>query len=1319
MRGKVLRFLGSHKLAVTGCVLGAAFLLIGPLLLTLTPSVSAEDFPFGGENVTDGHSGGSANRDAEDGSYQTLTEEDQYTDTNFTGSSESIVTGTGGGTAFPTGLNTADDSRRSYTEASSGAGDYSDTLVPTSDVTVGFDTVYPADGVHYTKVDEGASHDSATTYCRAVTNGDKDILGLGDMSAPSGTPDLDVTIYVICQDAGTGTAYFDAGVVISSTEYTGINDQAAPNTWTSYNYAWELNPATSSEWTYTAINAMNVYVDVYDAAPDVDVTSVYVVVSVDYTDSYTLDAQVTYSSVTSTAQTTGFRVLAEGYRNGDTESVLLQAYNYTSTSWVTKATITASSDTDYSFNLLGWAANCERSSGDLVLLRLVDSGGDATQTVAYLDLLKVMRVEQGYKLDVDMTASSLNEYGALRLKIKGYTSAEEFNVGIWNFTSSAWDSDKISIVALSNTWYTYDILTAHHRSGSETAQIRFTDETAYTADLVRDVLYLDVVWLTWIHADPVLSAYGCDSPKNVGESVAFWATYMDSDNEAPSYIYVNIDGTDYSMVENETDTVYADGKLYHYSTSALPGGEWDYYFHTDDANSGDVATGTSQVTINRIPVLSADGVFPTGGNPGSYSFYVTYTDADGDMPDYIRAVIDGTPYDMTENNSGDTDTTDGKAYYYAKVLAGGAHTYKFITADYLSAEVSTTQDNLNVNNLPVLSGYTREPSDPCYPTTLVWFNVTFTDLDGDLPSAIKWREGEGVTQNLSMTQTDPLDSDTTDGKEYYISVYLSHGAHDFDYYATDGTGHVTGGDGSITIQNRAPEITNDPGSPTSYRNTYWEYDFSVSELDGDTVTWAISHNSSFLSINSASGLVYGTTSDPVAWYDITVWANDSYSGSDSLNFQLSVVNRAPVIDSNGNTTQSLDTFMSYLVLWHDDDSDSCTVEFSSNASWLSESNDYVNGTATPVGWYECTVWVNDSYGGSDMEHWHVTVTDVPANDPPSFTSTPITSVLNNTFYSFDANATDTTVPPDTLTYGLEGNGTAFLSIHASLGYVNGTPTECGWVYVNISCTDGTSTVWSNFTLTSQNSLPVVTTTPSTEGEVGVTYSHDADATDLNSDILAWSTADKPAWLSLDEGTGELTGNPTLEGSYDVRLVVTDSEGGQDWLNWTIVVASGEEPPEEPDDNSSSGTFTLGVRFTYYTHGYTLYVNEDSVSDLIVRVRWDFGDGTGSNLRDTHHTYSEVGAYTVTLTVYDAAGFSQSMSAPVIISLDPDDWLHETDVGWAVVVGNTSLEFPAWLLGGIGGVILASLKFRRGKYERVRLVAGIGLLILALAFYVVW
>ena len=200
-------------------------------------------------------------------------------------------------------------------------------LVPTSDVSIGFDVTYPSDGVHYTKVDDGASHDSATTYNRAVTNGDKDIFGLEDMSEPSGSYDIDVTIYVVTQDAGTGGAELTCGVVISSTEYIGVNGITPPNAWESYNYFWEENPA-GGEWTYTVINAMNLYVVVPDAAPDVDVTSLYVIVTITYAAQWA-------PTFTSSPDTTADEDQAYSYTATCNETVTWSAGMTSNATWLT------------------------------------------------------------------------------------------------------------------------------------------------------------------------------------------------------------------------------------------------------------------------------------------------------------------------------------------------------------------------------------------------------------------------------------------------------------------------------------------------------------------------------------------------------------------------------------------------------------------------------------------------------------------------------------------------------------------------------------------------------------------------------------------------------------------------------------------------------------------------------------------------------------------------------------------------------------------------------------------------------------------------
>jgi hypothetical protein len=322
-----------------------------------------------------------------------------------------------------------------------------------------------------------------------------------------------------------------------------------------------------------------------------------------------------------------------------------------------------------------------------------------------------------------------------------------------------------------------------------------------------------------------------------------------------------------------------------------------------------------------------------------------------------------------------------------------------------------------------------------------------------------------------MLEVDPADTTTTDGKAYYLLVTLTtHGAHNYDYGASDGQYWTTGGSSSVTIDNRAPDITNGPGaSVNEWRNTYWGYDFDGTDPDSDTITWGRS-GYDWLLMNSTSGLLDGVTSNTPGDYAFTVYCNDSYEGQDTYLFTLHILNRAPMITSTGNASQQEGTYLAYQIVADDDDGDSLSYALSTNASaWASISGGWVNGTATGIGWYEFTVWANDSYGGSDSDHWHLEVTAGPANEPPYFTSSPIDTGYNNTAYLYNANGVDPEGQP--LTFTLYGNGTSWLSYGSANGSIWGYPTILGWYYCNLSLSDGVNEVWQNWTLTISESIP--------------------------------------------------------------------------------------------------------------------------------------------------------------------------------------------------------------------------------------------------------
>jgi len=1081
---KVIEVKPRRRLWWTGPVIAVFVAFI--LSVNIPNKVKAQDdYNFGGETVNKGYSANPSYKNSEDSQYNQLMEADQYADTNYSGSTESMTYGTTGGGAFPSALNTDDGTRRNYIEANLASSPYTVFLDPTSDYRKQWGGTFPSSPTtHWDKLDDAGTADTGdttTTYISATAIGQSDVFQMSDMTDPGAGATMTVTEYMVNNRASASTCNILAGLRIGTTQYQGITRSPTSSWVNTSSSVWSTNPAGGA-WTYTAINALQTYLNTTDATPNPYVTKLVLKVSVTYTANYQMQGTIAYNNVVTSGQTIGYSVVCQGYRSG-TENFYAQAWNYTSSAWVTKTTIQAASDTNYNFTLLGWAANCERSSGNVVQIRLIDvTGSDTTQDTLYLDLLKIRRVEIGYALDIVDTCTIVAQYGNITLRIKAYTSPssplEGFKVNVWNYTSLAYDLNKLNITSTTNTWQTtIDLCDSHHRSGT-TVQVQFVDATPATSDIVQHSLFLDVLWVTRYHTNPVPSKYGrLPADPNLGDTIHWFLNYSDYDNEAPSagYPKVHIDSTDYSMTANNSYVQYTLGKSYYLDKADLSGGSHTYYFIIKDANSPEITTSSTAFKVNRNPTLTVDGVTPTFGVSGDlFSYYATYTDADGDPPSYMKVNIDSTDYDMTANGTGSYLT--GKPYHYDLVMTGGNHLYYFKTKDANGTVITTTPKDLFVDNPPNPHDFGRAPADPLYITMEVNFTCIYTDADNDPPNTINWREDGGVTQNLTMVPVDPSDIDWTNGVQYYVLIYLSHGQHNYDFYAEDIWGvSSSGGENTTTIQNRDPVITSKPSTPVNqYRNQFWYYLFEATDPDTDTVSWAEA-GPSWLSINSGTGNLSGTTCNTPGNYDIIVWANDSFSGSGFYFFTMNIVDQNPEITNGPGAWVEAYT----NTLWYydfdatdPDTGDSISWE-ASGPVWLTinSANGNLSGTTTSVeGTYDFTVWANDSYGGSDSYVFQLNLT-IPSNLPPYFTTTFTESAYNHTNYQHTAAGVDPESQP--LTFGLFGNCTTWLSIGPANGTLWGYPTVIGWSYYNLSLSDGLNTVWQNGTLTVSEYVPPI------------------------------------------------------------------------------------------------------------------------------------------------------------------------------------------------------------------------------------------------------
>lgn len=163
------------------------------------------------------------------------------------------------------------------------------------------------------------------------------------------------------------------------------------------------------------------------------------------------------------------------------------------------------------------------------------------------------------------------------------------------------------------------------------------------------------------------------------------------------------------------------------------------------------------------------------------------------------------------------------------------------------------------------------------------------------------------------------------------------------------------------------------------------------------------------------------------------------------------------------------------------------------------------------------------------------------------------------------------------------------------------------------------------------------------GDAGVALGFSsAGSSDADGSILTYS------W-SFGDGSTSTLANPShtyaAAGNYNVTLSVTDNGGATDSdLTSATITATSNMAPTANANGDYTGMTNTPVSFFSTGSG-------DSDGSLAA-YRWDFGDGASSTQANPSHTYGSAGNYTVTLTVTDNDGASDSDTAAATISDTP-------------------------------------------------------------------
>jgi len=252
--------------------------------------------------------------------------------------------------------------------------------------------------------------------------------------------------------------------------------------------------------------------------------------------------------------------------------------------------------------------------------------------------------------------------------------------------------------------------------------------------------------------------------------------------------------------------------------------------------------------------------------------------------------------------------------------------------------------------------------------------------------------------------------------------------------------------------------------------------------------------------------------------------------------------------------------------------------------------------------------------------------------------------------------------------------------------VKHTFTAGGSVWAQLTVEDArglTGSKKKTFTVTPPPVVPVAEFEWSPESpKVGeeVTFT-DKSTTPTGTTITKWS------WDFDGDGTEDSTEkNPKhtydASGTYTVSLTVTNSDSETDSVTHDLIVAS---PKPTASFTYSPLTPDVGDTVTFMGTG-------TAGEATIKSWNWNFGDGTTSNTsQNPKHSYSEMGTYTVSLTVTDSNNETSSaytkqviVGPPVMVYSYPNPASNDASIAYRVPEGATD---PVLRIYNIAGALV--------------------------------
>ncbi len=309
-------------------------------------------------------------------------------------------------------------------------------------------------------------------------------------------------------------------------------------------------------------------------------------------------------------------------------------------------------------------------------------------------------------------------------------------------------------------------------------------------------------------------------------------------------------------------------------------------------------------------------------------------------------------------------------------------------------------------------------------------------------------------------------------------------------------------------------------------------------------TYTMNNPPAGLSVNAGTGAIIGTATSTGATPS-TITVRDAAGVTATSGTFTWTTYAAPTITTPPNQTTTVGAAVNVTVASTCPNA-TCTYTLNNPPAGLTMTGATITGTPTTSGPVTSTVTVSDNAGvtaTSGTFSW--TVFAAPTITAPANQTTTVGVTVNVPFGS--------SCPNMSCTYSTSGLP-AGLSLNA--GSITGTPTATGTTTSTITVRDaaGVTVTSSPFTWTVK-AAPTLTSPGNQTTTVGAVVNVNLVSTCDNAPCT-YSAAALPAGLSLNPGTGAITGTPTTVGVTNVTMTIRDAAGATATatFTWTVYAA---------------------------------------------------------------------------------------------------------------------------------------------------------------------